>query len=89
MTRPVVLAVAALVVVLALHPWTWAAHGMRDVIVPACVLVVVAMTIGLIALRLGDLRLPARTRLRPVRKRGTAADATRAAEELLRKSRRR
>lgn len=89
MRRPVVLAVAAAVVILVLHPWTWPAHGTRDVIVPASVLAVVAAVICLIAIRLGDLRLPKRTRLRPVQKRGTADDAMRAAEELLRRSKRR
>lgn len=89
MRRSVVLAVAALVVVLTLHPWTWPAHGTRDVVVPASVLAIVTVVILIIAVRLGDLRLPKRKRLRPVPKRGTADDAMRAAEALLRKNDRR
>lgn len=89
MRRPVVLVLAAFVVVLVLHPWTWPAHGTADVIVPASVLAVVAAVILVIAIRLGDVRLPRRTRVRSVPKRGTADDAMRAAEELLRRSKRR
>lgn len=90
MTRRIVLAIAALIVVLTLHPWTWAARGMREILVPACVLAIVAVVLCIVAIRLGDLRLPSRARPRPRPvQRGTASEATRAAEELLRRSKRR
>lgn len=89
MTRPIVLIAAALVAAAVLHPWTWASHGMRDVLVPAIVLAIVAVTVCIIAIRLGDLRLPARrVRARPARP-TSASDAMRAAEALIRDAKRR
>lgn len=89
MTRPIVLAAAAVVALLTVHPWTWATRGMHDVVAPAVVLAIVAIVVTIIAFRLGDLRLPARSRPRPVPPARNASDATRAAEELIRHARRR
>ncbi|HYZ16276.1 MAG TPA: hypothetical protein VE591_07725 [Candidatus Acidoferrum sp.] len=85
------LIVAVIALVLTLHPWTWAKHGTREIIVPAIAYVLVCFVVFLLALRKGDVSSPFR---RPQRRRPTLEsrrpdDVTRAAEELLRRSRRR
>jgi hypothetical protein len=100
--RQRVLIVAALILVLTLHPWTWPAHGTSGLLVPTLVYAIVVVIVCVCAIRLGDLpspfhRLPARGPRRPKlrvapQKRQperTAEDVTRAAEQLLRQPRRR
>jgi hypothetical protein len=93
MIRPRVLVIAGLVVVLALHPWTWPSHGVGDLVPTLAALAIVALVLVLCALKLGDLRLPRRPARRPpihlvpTPPPRTADDVTRAAEEILRSSR--
>ena len=99
--RQRVLIVAALILVLTLHPWTWPAHGTSGLLIPTVVYAIVVVVACLCAIKLGDLpspfrrapaRGPRRPKLRiaprkpPLR---TAEDVTRAAEQLLRPPHRR
>jgi hypothetical protein len=91
MTRPRVLVLIALLLVLLLHPWTWGAHRPGNLGPTLIALGVIALVIYACAVRLGDLPSPMRRvprRPAPPRQR-TANDVTRAAEELLRANRRR
>ncbi|HTW85685.1 MAG TPA: hypothetical protein VMD91_16570 [Candidatus Sulfotelmatobacter sp.] len=94
MIRPRILVIAGIIIVLALHPWTWPAHGTGDLFVPLVTLAIVAVVAVLCAIKLGDLRVPKRRPRRPhVRlvkspPPRTADDVTRAAEAILRSTQR-
>lgn len=89
LTRRTVLVIALIVLVAAVHPWTWPARGARDAFVPAIVYAIVAATLIVAAIRLGDLPRPKIGARRRRPRSASARDATRAAEEILRRSRRR
>lgn len=97
--RQRILILAAIVLVLVLHPWTWPAHGTEGLLVPTIAYAVVVVVVCVLAMRLGDLpspfrrpvarapRGPRRPRLRvaePKPPTFTAEDVTQAAERLLR-----
>jgi hypothetical protein len=93
--RQRVLIVAALILVLTLHPWTWPAHGTSGLLIPSLVYAIVVVVVCLCAIKLGDLpspfhrppRGPRPPKLRVARQKPpvrTAEDVTRAAEQLLR-----